>query len=249
MGYDMYLESADEATQKEVVAYQARQTELNSQIEAYRNRVAETLGIENPDRWDHQVLELSMADPEYKRLTEELYEANDPSYFRLNIWGMGFMRSWMSKLGMLNEVCSPYSWPDPAVFGVSEDEAEGNEYEGEDAIEDDWGEKHSPAYLVYREAYDAVKTLPPDTGFGIAWYKLGSNDGWLVTPQECREAIEAFNAALPIKEGIEDPYRGSLPSEDDKLSDEERLENELALLQSWVKWLERASRSEGFRVW
>jgi hypothetical protein len=249
MGYDMCLESADEATQKEIDAYQVRQAEINRKIEEFRDKAAKELGLAKPDRWDSQVTELLMSDPEYKRLMDKLYEEDDPAYFRLNIWGMGFMRAWMSKLGMLNEACSPPVFPDAESFGVREEEIAGAEYSGPDEIVDEWGEKHSPEWIEYQEATTRVKDSPPDTGFGIAWYKLGSNDGWLVTPQECNEAIEAFNAALPITETVEDPYAGTLPSADDKLSAEEKLENDLALLHSWIKWLERSSRSVGFRVW
>jgi hypothetical protein len=245
MGYDMYLESPDEQTQKELEAYQERKDQINKKLEEYRQKTAKSLNVE-PN--DPEVGDLLRSIANYKELQDEYFSLDDPTYFRLNIWGMGFMRAWMSKLGMLNEVCAAPPWPEPGDYGVSESEAKGEEYVGEDATIDEWGERHSPAWFEYMEASSRVKTQPPDVGSGIAWYKLGSNDGWLVTVEECSDALAAFKKALPITEGVEDPYADLTPAED-KQSDEERFKNDLILLNDWAKWLEKASRSEGFRVW
>ncbi|MDP8928638.1 MAG: hypothetical protein M3O70_08720 [Actinomycetota bacterium] len=59
---------------------------------------------------------------------------------------------------------------------------------------------------------------------GIAWWKLCSNDGWIVTADECRDAILAY-------------WEGG-PSEDDP-----------EWFREWVLWLERAIDHGGFEVW
>src|SRR5690606_1339925 len=74
----------------------------------------------------------------------------------------------------------------------------------------------------------------------LAMYKLSSNDGWLVTPEECAAAVDAYVGA----------------SEEDKqhvfnaFADEHHTATELReWFEEWVDFLRRAARSRGFRVW
>ena len=68
---------------------------------------------------------------------------------------------------------------------------------------------------------------------GIPLVKLGSNDGWLVHPEEIREALEADLKHTPVIQGdLGDPDRW----------DTERWE-------SWVTFLRGALTHGGFKVW
>lgn len=60
---------------------------------------------------------------------------------------------------------------------------------------------------------------------GIAAHKLMSNEQWLVTQKECREAIGAYMSA-----------QNKLGKEDD-------------LFHEFVRFLEHAAKLGGFRVW
>ncbi|MXM66103.1 hypothetical protein GR925_22290 [Streptomyces sp. HUCO-GS316] len=83
------------------------------------------------------------------------------------------------------------------------------------------------AYVEQREAHLAWHPKPP---FGIALHKLGSNDGWLVTPEEITAALESYrtHSGDEVKVIVGD--------------------KELDYWLKWIAYLERAQRHGGFRV-
>ena len=123
-------------------------------------------------------------------------------YYRLNIWGMGDTRGAMHEVGAL-DVDSRAEWP-------------------KGTCDNDWqcrDEDFDGPMCPYCSAVDKVVTGDPG-GDGIAAYKLGSNDGWLVTERECKVAAEKL-------EGVDTPE----------------------WMPSWREFLVNASKAGGFRVY
>lgn len=103
------------------------------------------------------------------------------SYFRLNIFGMGEYRSLMRRRGMLIDAPEPH-WPQRGEFGVSE---------GEFAAWCDGGTE-SESIKAWKQASAAVAEGATD---GVMpSYKFGSNDSWLVTPDEITRSLQALEA-------------------------------------------------------
>lgn len=70
------------------------------------------------------------------------------------------------------------------------------------------------------------QTDVPAKTFGIAGYKLCSNDGWLVTPEECRSALAAWESSEnKVNETLDDYWF------------------------SWLRFIEGAIEAGGFRVY
>lgn len=105
------------------------------------------------------------------------------SYFRLNIFGMGAYRKHMAERGMLANIDNPKPWPEQKDFGVSD--ADWDNYDSDD--KSTW----TPALAAYKAATDAVVEF--ETGGLMPAYKFGSNDSWLVTPDEITKSLEALH--------------------------------------------------------
>jgi hypothetical protein len=69
------------------------------------------------------------------------------------------------------------------------------------------------------------------TPAGLPAYKLSSNDGWLVLPEEIRPALELYRA-------LNEPERRVAAAG-----------VELDYWREWIAFLERAAAHGGFRVW
>jgi len=136
----------------------------------------------------------------------------DEGYFRLNIWGMSQYREAMFLIGMLDTSPEPDTgWPkDPP--GI------------------DWDEFYEDrnSYPEYREALEAFLSAK-GSGTGIGAWKFTSNDGWIVTPEECVEALDSYAGAM-----FPDPF-------DDDAANE--------YWHKWIKYLTDAIGRDGFRVW
>lgn len=114
-----------------------------------------------------------LPDPEVPEGTPA-WEAPRPNYFRLNIFGMSRWTAAMSQLGMLSEGGQPPSFAE-APKGYRDKEWE-----------------DMPVW--FRDQEEAKLADHDLAGPGIPWWKFSSNDGWHVTAQECRQAVEAFAA-------------------------------------------------------
>lgn len=174
---------------------------------------------------------------EYARRSEILYAAHNrvdrerKNYFRLNVYGMMECRRLMSEFGMVQATAEPRpSWPAPDDFGITDsselDEMRARFYNGKDAYVPD-------NYRSYFAAQDAVRSWTPSgVLLGIQLEKLCSNDGWLVTPEECRAAVKAYEQNYKPDAGLSRT-----------LSDEEA-----GWWPSWIEWLRLAADNGGFRV-
>ncbi|WP_455403023.1 hypothetical protein [Streptomyces bambusae] len=120
-------------------------------------------------------------------------DAANRSYFRFSIWSIGAAEELMSSFGMLSFEAAP-DWPDPGAEGYTA------------AME---ALRKNPEDTAARKALDEVtarmegvheqiRNFDPE-GPGIAAYKLGSNDGWLVSPREIGAALEAYEKA-PVED-------------------------------------------------
>ncbi|MFC9117912.1 hypothetical protein ACFTWN_31835 [Streptomyces sp. NPDC057092] len=163
---------------------------------------------------------------------EEMQTAN-VSYFRLNIHGMGAYRTVMHQLGML---VTEYNVPDFPEL------PDGLTWEDIDAVEGEANHGTADGLPVKAAAAAYVKELNahlawhPEPASGIAMHKLGSNDGWLVTPAE----IEAALASYRTHSGPEvmTLLRATLGDDADSHS----------YWIEWVTYLERARVRGGFKV-
>ena len=140
---------------------------------------------------------------------------------------MGGISEWMRSCGML--YCR-YSRDDLPRFPTHEEFGRG----GEAAVVrsgPDWEsdpDPHNKALSAYRRWRPAQENGQPQPG--IAAHKLCSNEAWWVTPEECREALEAYQRHIQ-QPGARDG------------------EKEPAGSGEWLDLLELAAREEGFELW
>jgi hypothetical protein len=115
----------------------------------------------------------------------------ETDYLRFNIWGMPYFRSWLESFGATFDIgeygmTAPngwigtsgegeLAWPDPADFGLTQNEVWSDESELEDEVKKD-------ARKRFQEATDKVLAYhgPGDVP-GIPMHKLSDNSGWHVT--------------------------------------------------------------------
>jgi hypothetical protein len=129
---------------------------------------------------------------------------------------MRMTREAMHALGMLDTGDFPYTWPNDADYGVTP------------AMWDDWtGEPNedTPKELnAFLDAQKAVTDRQREKPEGIPVHKLGSNDDWLVTPDEIASALERYALSG------------------------EKLPGGLSWWPDWIKYLRYAQDHGGFRV-
>jgi hypothetical protein len=139
-------------------------------------------------------------------------------YFRLNIWGMGTMRGIMERAGVLSYESHP-SFPD---------------YPGHEHFDADDAPKDAVGG-AYREACTAVIESVASDG-RVPAYKFGSNDGWLVNPDECRVIAKGLRDLVECDEVHGDEDDGSWKWSEEALD--------------FADFCERAAEhGEGFEVW
>ena len=149
----------------------------------------------------------------------------DGSYFRLNIWGMGRFREFMDQLGMVATDYTVPPWPEKPDSIDWEDVSAvryPDDYEGDQPVK--------PDAVTFAKAIETHLAWHPDPTFGIALHKFGSNDGWLVTPEEIAATLESYRT-----------HSG----------DEVKVIVGADGIDRWVEWityLERAQLRGGFRV-
>ena len=302
MGYDMSIFSPDAATiaakeaneQANRQAVTARDDYDNQTLAAHFPdlkapvRRAENSGHYNQWDWsglteqEHQAFRqahdlLMSQDAEFANRFTELQtavertydEGDDPTYFRLNIWGMGKYRGLMDGLGMLNYTDAPEDWPDREDFKIPQITIHPNYEGGKDYLDDD---ESSSQYAAYEAASDAVRGFMPE-GTGIALVKLCSNDGWIVTPEECESALVIWDnlntdTKLSVRQAAvakgSDEIEGFIQRLDQgeavqaRRADGARVAASLVdpyvpdpanYWDSWIAFLRRAEDNGGFQVW
>lgn len=144
------------------------------------------------------------------------------SYYRLNIWGMGTARDLMGAFGML-------TFEEPPEFPASESEGYTEAADALRGAPDDEAARTALDSIAarLRAAEEAACTADPG-GPGIPYYKLTSNDGWLVTPREIAAALKAYEST------------STTDREDAGLAFEP--------WPSWIQYLTEARHRGGFRV-
>lgn len=147
------------------------------------------------------------------QLWSRLYRLKDPGYFRLNIGGMSSYADAMLDLGMAHESRSGIYWSDSPDYPEDED--------------------NETALAAYREAMDKLTGAhgEPADDPTIPLHKFSSNDGWYVTAEEIRAALDAYESRC---------------SED--LSDATVELIETDYWGEFIAWLRLAAEHDGFRV-
>ncbi|MGW3954618.1 hypothetical protein ACWEKM_27635 [Streptomyces sp. NPDC004752] len=182
---------------------------------------------------------LAVSHPGYRaaqQKVDEAYEALQTahtSYFRLGIHGMGAFRTVMGMLGMLVTGYQTPDFPD-LPDGVTWADIDAAEEEPNPEPTDELPIKAAAA--VYVKERNAHLSWHPEPAPGIAVHKLGSNDGWLVTPQEIDAALAAYRTHNA------DEVKTLLATE---LGDEG---DHTSYWIEWITYLERAKTRGGFKV-
>lgn len=217
MGYDMHWveKDPDEAAlvAERMRAFNAACTVRNALPEGSSGRFighelakARGLGWDDHAAYEDRTPEFITAQDAVEAALTAVDDART-SYFRLNIWGMGrFVRA-MWDLGMMFDAGGHPAWPKREEYGLSDEEYDA--YENEDWYREH--PEHRPggadgakaveragareAYQRHEKAQNAVLRWHGD-GAGIPDHKFGTNDGWVVTPEECRQALDAYLRVL-----------------------------------------------------
>lgn len=202
MGYDMYIAVKDDTEEAVVTAARTLVDAACKQRDTYER------GTEGA-RTAQEIVDA---------LLGPLY-ALPSDYFRLNIWGMGATREAMYGLGMLDAATLQLQWPEREDFDV--DDAAWNAWDG-----DEPGQDAPEGLHRYYQAHEKALAHRPEKPTGICAFKFGSNDGWLVTPDELAAALAAYDEAAA---------GGASVPESEWWAD-------------WIGYLRRAQARGGFRV-
>lgn len=166
-------------------------------------------------------------------------DAADTNYFRLNIWGMSTMREHLHELGMLAIHYAEHPpFPDASDFGLDDDTLDDL---GVWDLERAERTTHSDERVrkFFTANLETITWSPPDEP-GLPVHKFGSNDGWVVTPRDCKGALVALEQAEKdrpdVVEKIRDHWRG-----EDKTSP--------SYFDAFVEFIRQAERTSGFEVW
>jgi hypothetical protein len=211
VGYDMYIETTPETETAKAAEGEAAFNE------AVKARDALTVPRTHSDYIAAQA-----------KVTKALdaLESADTSYFRLNGWGMSRYREIMTQLGMVADGYSLPPWPhEPDGITWEDIKAAEAPADGSDL-------PVKPEALAYVKQLDAHLAWHPEPPFGIALHKFGSNDGWLVTPEEIAAALESYRTHSGDEVKVIITSAGG----------------ELDHWLKWISYLERAQRRGGFRV-
>lgn len=204
MGYDMRIRGEVPAASEHDIeqAHDAYEA-ANAALKARRD-AGEFEG--NPDAFREAVQPVD-------ELWSKWYQLKNPDYFRLNVWGMSRYAAAMLDLGMAHESRSGIYWSDSPDYPEDED--------------------NETALAAYREAMDKLTGAhgEPADDPTIPLHKFSSNDGWYVTPEEIRAALDAY----------------------DSRCSEDLSEATLDLIETdywgdWIAWLRLAAEHDGFRV-
>lgn len=225
MGYDMTQVvpmSAEEQAEKDRL-----QEEFNAAVKARSEARARGIEHTGPSMVAVFTGEAETTDP-YQKAVEDAMEAMydaDKSYFRLNIWGMGYCRNAMAEVGMMY-------WAAPELEFPDYDEPK----------REDYGSEGSWVFAVseYDEAHEKL-CIPVQKqgggGRGIPSFKLSDNSGWWVTKEECQEAVDIWEEY----QAANDPGN--------EASDETKEVLGYGWWPKWIEYLKRGAQNDGFRVY
>lgn len=183
------------------------------------------------------------AQAEVMRLAD-LRDRTKRSYFRLNVWGMGNVRRAMFALGMAYDSPEDREWPTwPEDVGHVVEALQDDNGKGVPEYLAEWyPEKGEPTEVeldrakLYVAESDEIRRHHPEGGTTIPLHKFGSNDGWVVTPAECLEALAAWHGR-------------SAGERDDALQDAKITGADWEdLWKRWLEFIELAAHCDGFEV-
>lgn len=229
MGYDIFIISPDE---EDVKQQEALRSEYQSKW---------SLHEQGQITWD----DVSKAYDEMR--------TSDKTYWRWNIWGMMTARRILHKVGAVYDSEAPFYFPDVHDYGLTMEKiheiTDHNKYP-----EPEKQEKYEE-YLKDCTEYLSKEGI----GFGIPLHKLSDNSGWVVTPNECSEALTAMANRTDddlykiVRQVVE---RNRFYQENDPIHPEKpilTLDEECKLwfddIKRFAKFLEYAKDHGGFEVY
>lgn len=145
-------------------------------------------------------------------VVDERYEAlrnAEKSYFRANIWTMSEFRTVMLRLGMVDSDYRHAEFP-------------------ADGWDEETGEPNAEAEAVLR-GYNEFDGR-------IVLSKFGSNDGWIVTPDEIKSSLAQFDSYDDPRKAVRSALGGSDP------------EVMVDYFAKFVEWMRAAADHGGFEV-
>jgi len=248
MGYDMHTvikpEGEERAVAKANEAFHAAVQERDALPKAERGTYRQGIDQLGESPFANATPRYAEAQRKVSGALERVY-ATERSYFRLNIRGMGMVRRAMLDLGMVYETSYSYTdWPDRPEDGTGAGIASEAMHDGSDPREYATkyydGTEVTDADIARATAYHDQRTaLLKDHPAGaetIPIHKFGTNDGWIVTPRECLNALAAWHAT-PESARID-----ALESAEITGLDWDRI------WKRWLAFLELAAHCDGFEV-
>ncbi|MFE9250876.1 hypothetical protein [Streptomyces sp. NPDC007088] len=232
MDYDMYINGP--MTDEEEATYQKARAAFDSAVRerdelphalAKYQTAKRRLAVSHPGYWAAQ----QKVDETYEEL-----QNTHTSCFHLNIRGMGAYRTVMHELGMLATDYQAPAYPE-LPEGVTWEDIEADEDDPNPSATD-WLPTAAAA-AAFVKKLDAHLSWHPEHTPGIAVHKLGSNDRWLVTPQEIEAALAAYRTHSA--EEVKSRLASELGDKGDTTS-------------NWIEWiafLKRAKARDGFKVY
>jgi hypothetical protein len=181
-----------------------------------------------------------------QRASHEAYEAAQEiqqNYFRLNIFAMGHYVDVMRTFDMVVDVSDERRYPHaPWKNEPNESELWDTYYEWENGEFTDGDVVDRWKFVEYSHELEAYLANSPDSAENrIPTYKFGTNDGWIVTPVECRAAVER------ARSHTDDEVRAAF-SAVYHTATVERLDEAVSYWHKWIKFIEGAAEHEGFEV-
>jgi hypothetical protein len=128
-------------------------------------------------------------DPEKRAAWEALEATPNPAYLCLNADGMALVRLAMLNAEMLAAEGSPL--PLPALEHLPTTTLDGERFHPDLGYPD---ELCTPEQIAWMDALDRWRRYRPEGNIGIQAWKLRSNDLWIVTAEECAEAVRAWES-------------------------------------------------------
>ena len=180
------------------------------------------------------------------------YQPPSPKYpdvYDLSIQGMGAIKTAMSVADLLDEATAAPELPRWEDFGLSVERWEElSDYwvygskPGQPTLAEALKPHERPAVAEYLTRFEAATGQPAPPGKALG-YKFRTNDGWLVTPDECRVIADGLEAALAkrrakLVRGLQ--ARGYSDHSKESVAD---------LLSPWAKYNRIAADHGGYRIW
>jgi hypothetical protein len=179
------------------------------------------------------------------------YEPVNPDYpdlYSLTFGGMFEVAAGMAAAGLLDEEKAAPTLPRYADVGLGEERGQElfdlfvyRPTPGQRTLDDVLTPEERPAFTEYLARFEAATGQPAPPGKALA-YKFRTNDGWLVTPDECRVIADVLDAALAKR-------RARLVRGLQARGYSRTRESVADLLSPWAKYNRVAADHTGYRIW